>query len=54
MAAPAPVTKNDRALTLTGPEETNASMRDRVGDEIVVRGTRPRHLVNGDDHDPAR
>ena len=39
MSAPAPLKKNDQAVPTTGPEATGASMRARVGDEIVVRGT---------------
>lgn len=38
MSAPAP-TRKERAVPSTGPEATGASMRARVGDEIVVRGT---------------
>ncbi|MGW3152355.1 DUF1918 domain-containing protein [Streptomyces sp. NPDC001177] len=39
MSAPAPTRENDRAAPRTEPEATGASMRARVGDEIVVRGT---------------
>lgn len=39
MPAPAPLAKNDQALPTTGLEATSGSMRARVGDEIVVRGT---------------
>jgi streptogramin lyase len=39
MSAPAPTRKKERAVPSTGPEATGASMRARVGDEIVVRGT---------------
>ncbi|MEU5439896.1 DUF1918 domain-containing protein [Streptomyces griseofuscus] len=39
MSAPAPLKKNDQAVPATGPEAIGASMRARVGDEIVVRGT---------------
>ncbi|MGW2459785.1 DUF1918 domain-containing protein [Streptomyces sp. NPDC001761] len=39
MSAPAPLRKNDPAISITGPEATGSSMRARVGDEIVVRGT---------------
>jgi hypothetical protein len=38
MSAPAPKRRNDRAAPRTAAE-TGASMRARVGDEIVVRGT---------------
>ncbi|MER6084968.1 hypothetical protein [Streptomyces sp. NPDC001833] len=37
MSAPASAKQTDRAGTHTGPEATGASMRARVGDEIVVR-----------------
>lgn len=39
MPAPAPLKKNEQAVPTTGMEATGASMRARVGDEIVVRGT---------------
>ncbi|MFE0512718.1 DUF1918 domain-containing protein [Streptomyces sp. NPDC058964] len=39
MSAPAPTGKNDPSVPSSGPEATGASMRARVGDEIVVRGT---------------
>jgi hypothetical protein len=38
MSAPAPQ-KNDQDRPTTSPEGTGASIRARVGDEIVVRGT---------------
>src|SRR4051794_1083696 len=38
MSAPAPTSKNERAVPSTGPEATSTSMRAHVGDEIVVRG----------------
>ncbi|MFJ9867550.1 DUF1918 domain-containing protein [Streptomyces sp. NPDC101165] len=39
MSAPAPTRTSDRAVPTAGPEATGSSMRARVGDEIVVRGT---------------
>ncbi|MFD8033944.1 DUF1918 domain-containing protein [Streptomyces sp. NPDC048231] len=39
MSVPAPLKKTDQAEPTNGPETTGASMRARVGDEIVVRGT---------------
>ncbi|MGW7543159.1 DUF1918 domain-containing protein [Streptomyces sp. NPDC054770] len=39
MSVPAPVKKGDRAVPGSGPEEIGTSMRARVGDEVVVRGT---------------
>jgi hypothetical protein len=39
MSAPPPTRKKEQAVPSTGPEATGASMRARVGDEIVVRGT---------------
>lgn len=58
MSAPAPTRKKERAVPSTGPEATGASMRARVGDEIVVRGTTAGvvadELVAGGGHGPAR
>ncbi|MET8946880.1 DUF1918 domain-containing protein [Streptomyces sp. NPDC004542] len=39
MSAPAPTRKDDRTVPGAGAEATGNSMRARVGDEIVVRGT---------------
>jgi hypothetical protein len=39
MSAPPPTRKKEQAVPSTGPEATGASMRARVGDEIVLRGT---------------
>lgn len=39
MSAPASA-KNAQAVAQAGPEATGTSVRARVGDEIVVRGTR--------------
>ncbi|WP_129305300.1 DUF1918 domain-containing protein [Streptomyces sp. L2] len=39
MSAPAPLKKNGRTAAANGPEAAGTSMRARVGDEIVVRGT---------------
>ncbi|MEV8561372.1 DUF1918 domain-containing protein [Streptomyces sp. NPDC051917] len=38
MSFPAPA-KNAQAVAQAGPEATGTSMRARVGDEIVIRGT---------------